>query len=123
MIEVQGLSKQYRVRGSGAVDVWRPFLSRSYDVIQALDDVSFRIADGEMVGYIGPNGAGSWPFRPRIGQKIELCQRKVTQLQKLANPPSTLTKKRVVSVKGDTTPKVGKSILIFVKKSSCVSKT
>ncbi|MDI9498250.1 MAG: ATP-binding cassette domain-containing protein [Bacillota bacterium] len=60
MIEVRGLSKEYHVRrrGSGAAAVWRSFFSRSHDVIQALDDVSFRIADGEMVGYIGPNGAG-----------------------------------------------------------------
>ncbi|MDI9470328.1 MAG: hypothetical protein QM296_08985 [Bacillota bacterium] len=58
----------------------------------------------------------------RNGQKIELCQQKVTQLQKLAICPSIWTKKRVVSEKGDTTPKVGKSILDFDKKSSCVGR-
>ncbi|MDI9468744.1 MAG: hypothetical protein QM296_00880 [Bacillota bacterium] len=57
-----------------------------------------------------------------IWQKTELCQEKVTQLQKLANLPSVLTKKRVVSGKGDTTPKVGKSALGFDKKASCVRK-
>ncbi|MDI9470547.1 MAG: hypothetical protein QM296_10115 [Bacillota bacterium] len=36
---------------------------------------------------------------------------------------SDTTKKRVVSEKADTTPKVGKSVLDFVKKSSCVRKS
>ncbi|HNT76774.1 MAG TPA: ATP-binding cassette domain-containing protein [Anaerolineae bacterium] len=33
-------------------------LSKSYGAIQALRDVTFSIADGEIVGLLGPNGAG-----------------------------------------------------------------
>lgn len=47
-----------RKRNAGFKNAAKAFFSREYEEIQALNDVSFRIEDGEAVGYIGPNGAG-----------------------------------------------------------------
>ena len=60
MIEVSHLHKTFRVarRNAGMGEAVRALFHREYTEIHALDDISFRIADGEMVGYIGPNGAG-----------------------------------------------------------------
>ncbi len=60
MIELQHISKTFRVarRNSGFGEAVKALFKREYTEIHALSDVSFRIGDGEMVGYIGPNGAG-----------------------------------------------------------------
>jgi ABC-2 type transport system ATP-binding protein len=60
LIHVSGLTRDYdliRKRegvAGGLVDLVRP----RHEVLRAVDDVSFDIAAGEMVGYIGANGAG-----------------------------------------------------------------
>jgi ABC-2 type transport system ATP-binding protein len=60
MITLQGINKSFRVakRKSGFGNAVKALFSREYETIHALQNVSFTIADGEMVGYIGPNGAG-----------------------------------------------------------------
>jgi ABC-2 type transport system ATP-binding protein len=60
MIEVRQLSKSYRVhkRPPGIAAALRSVLRRRYETVQAVEDLSFEIAEGERVGFLGPNGAG-----------------------------------------------------------------
>ena len=59
-IVVDKLSKTYTVaeRESGLLNALRALLHRRYRDIPAVSDVSFEIAEGEVVGFLGPNGAG-----------------------------------------------------------------
>ena len=50
MIEVEHLSKQFVVR--------RGRVRRERIVVDAVKDISFRVEQGELLGYLGPNGAG-----------------------------------------------------------------
>jgi ABC-2 type transport system ATP-binding protein len=60
LIRVRGLTRDYRLIkkregvAGGLIDLIKP---RKH-TLRAVDDVSFDIAPGEMVGYIGANGAG-----------------------------------------------------------------
>ena len=60
MIVMENVCKSYKIakRNAGFGEACKALFRRKYDVIHALQNVSFTIEDGEMVGYIGPNGAG-----------------------------------------------------------------
>ena len=60
MIEVQGVRKYYKVakRDKGFVKAIQSLFHRDYEIKKAVDDISFTIRKGEIVGFIGPNGTG-----------------------------------------------------------------
>lgn len=59
-IDVQGLTKTFRTykKEPGLAGAVRGLFKRTYDSVHAVDNVSFRIEEGEFVGFLGPNGAG-----------------------------------------------------------------
>jgi ABC-2 type transport system ATP-binding protein len=60
VVEVKNLKKYYQVhqKEPGLLGSLKSLVSRKYYDVRAVDDVSFKINEGELVGFIGPNGAG-----------------------------------------------------------------
>ena len=60
IITVEHLSKHFKVhkRRTGFWGNLSSTISRQHDIIKAVDDVNFTLDRGELVGYIGANGAG-----------------------------------------------------------------
>ncbi|KOF57652.1 MULTISPECIES: ABC transporter ATP-binding protein [Clostridium] len=60
MIEVKNLKREFKMNKKypGFKGAIKSFFSREYTIKTAVDNISFNIDDGEVVGYIGANGAG-----------------------------------------------------------------
>lgn len=60
IIEVKHLRKEFKSYSSrsGLKGAFRDLFTRNYRTINAVDDISLTVKKGEMIGYIGENGAG-----------------------------------------------------------------
>lgn len=60
MIQVENLTKEFKIykKQPGFIGTVKGLFSRESEIKKAVDNISFSIAEGEMVGYIGANGAG-----------------------------------------------------------------
>lgn len=60
MIEINHLIKEFKrpIRKQGLLGMIQTLFSRKYEIKIAVNDISLKINEGEIVGYIGANGAG-----------------------------------------------------------------
>ena len=60
IIQVDSLKKYYKVvqKEPGLLGSFKSLFARKYKEVRAVDDISFKIQEGELIGFIGPNGAG-----------------------------------------------------------------
>jgi len=60
VMEVKNLRKEFKAYSSrtGLKGAFRDLFTRNYKVVAAVNDINFTVKQGEMVGYIGENGAG-----------------------------------------------------------------
>lgn len=57
IIKAEHLSRTYKVLESEE-GFWKRLISHNYKELKAVDDITFKVNQGDIVGFIGPNGAG-----------------------------------------------------------------
>ncbi len=60
LIKAENLSKTFKIykQGEGVKGYLKNFFSREYEEVEAIENLNLEIDEGEIIGYIGSNGAG-----------------------------------------------------------------
>ncbi|WBW98400.1 ABC transporter ATP-binding protein [Oceanirhabdus sp. W0125-5] len=60
MIEVKNLTRDFKIynKGTGLKGTFKSLFKNDFEIKRAVDNMNFKINKGEIVGYIGANGAG-----------------------------------------------------------------
>lgn len=60
MISVENVSKEFKkvIKETGIKGSVKSLFNRKYEIVKAVNDVSFHVPEGEILGFIGANGAG-----------------------------------------------------------------
>lgn len=60
MIQIDHVTKEFQkvVKQPGIVGSFKSLFHREYEIVRAVDDISFDVPAGEILGFIGANGAG-----------------------------------------------------------------
>ena len=60
VIEVKNLTKEFKVKRQvkGFFNKLKNYFAPQYNIVKAVDDISFSVEEGESLAFIGPNGAG-----------------------------------------------------------------
>lgn len=60
MIQVTDLRKEFKkaIKEPGLKGSFKALFSPKYEIVKAVDGISFDVPKGEIIGFIGPNGAG-----------------------------------------------------------------
>jgi ABC-2 type transport system ATP-binding protein len=60
MIHVENVTKEFKkvIKNPGLAGSVKSLFNRKYEILKAVDDISFDVPKGEILGFIGANGAG-----------------------------------------------------------------